>query len=61
MEEIKSIVPPRITFKRTSVKKKVGWEISSSSSNDKEELFKIVEMLKDINSSMENTFTEVKE
>ena len=50
------IIRPRISFKRTSVMKKVGWEIASSSSDDKEELKKIVDMIKEINTDMEKKF-----
>ena len=47
---------PRITFKRTSVKKRVAWEIASSSSKDKEELKLIVDMIEEINGDMEKRF-----
>ena len=49
-------MPPRIVFRRTSVNKKVGWDISSSSSKDKEELMEIVKMIKDVNTEMETKF-----
>lgn len=50
------IIPPRIVLKRTSVNKKIGWEIASSSHKDKEELLEIVKMLEEINGDMERKF-----
>lgn len=63
MEEqiTKTIFPPRITLKRTSINKKIGWEIASSSAEEKKELKLIVEMLKEINEDMEKAFTKIKE
>lgn len=60
MEEkiTKTIIPPRITLKRTSVNKKIGWEIASSDSKDKAELKEIVLMMEEINQDMENIFTK---
>lgn len=49
---------PRIVLKRTSVNKKLGWEIASSSHKDKEELEKIVDMIEEINLRMETKFTK---
>ena len=59
MEENKLITTTtkaRITLKRTSIKKRVNWEIASSSSEDKEELKEIVKMLKEIDGDMEREF-----
>ena len=50
------IIPPRIVLKRTSVNKKIGWEIASSSHKDKEELKEIVLMIEEINQDMEKKF-----
>lgn len=58
MEEQKiiTIATPRITLKRTSVNKKIGWEIALSSSKDKEELEKMVLIIEEINNDMEKRF-----
>ena len=58
-EEIKRPKPPfpRITLKKSSLKSsRVGWEISSSSSEDKEELLEIAKMIKEVNGDMETKF-----
>lgn len=47
---------PRVTFKRTNVFKKARWDIGSSSSKDKDELIKIVDMIEDVNVYMEKKF-----
>ncbi len=62
MEDQKIITTstPRITLKRTSVNKKIGWEIASSSSKDETELKLIVEMMTRINGEMEIAFTKIK-
>ncbi len=57
VEENKIIMSaPRITLKRTSIKKKCGWDIASSSSDDKAELKKIIEMIDELNQDMEKRF-----
>jgi len=55
-----TVFAPRVTFKRTSIRNKVGWEISSSSSKDKEELLKIIDMIKEVSQEMENKFISKK-
>jgi len=59
-QKITTTSSPRIVLKRTSVNKKLGWEISTSSSQDKEELKKMVGMLEEINKDMEEKFTKSK-
>ena len=62
MEEQIITTTPRITLKKSSMKRSVmGWEIASSSSKDKEELKLIVEMIKEVNQDMEIAFTKIKE
>ena len=53
--------PPRITFKKSSIKKNVSWEIVSSSHKDEEELNKIVEMIERVHKEMEIKFNKLKE
>lgn len=59
MEEqrIMTSTSPRITFKRTSVKRKCAWEIASSSSKDKEELKKIILMIEELDKDMGRKFS----
>ena len=49
MEEqiIKTIAAPRVSLKKGIKGEKFGWEISSSSSDDREEIKKIIQMLKE--------------
>ena len=49
MEEqiIKKITPPRVVIKKGVKGTKFGWEISSSSSEDREEIKKIIQMIKE--------------
>ena len=44
---IRTIVPPRISFKRGLKGNNISWEIASSSSEDKEELVKIRKIIED--------------
>ena len=64
MEEIiKTITStaPRINFKRSSIKRKVSWEIASSSAEDKKELKEIVKMISEIDKDLEKEFLNKKE
>lgn len=62
MEEQKIIntntTTPRITLRQYG--SGCSWDIASSSSGDKEELEKIMEMLNEINKKMKETFPQVK-
>ena len=63
MEEqtIKTISAPRITLKKSGMKRmELGWEISSSSSDDEAELKLIMEMITKIHGDMEKAFLKVK-
>jgi len=44
---ITTITAPRVSVKKGLKGNAVGWEIASSSSKDKEEIQKIIEMLKE--------------
>ena len=64
MEEqtIKTISAPRITLKKSGMKRMgLGWEISSSSSKDEEELKLIMEMITKVHGDMEKAFIKIKE
>ena len=59
MEEqiVKQIRQPRITLKKGTMKKgEIGWEITSYSSEDKEELGKIIVNLKEAHEEMIKQF-----
>ena len=58
-QNIVTTAKARITLK--NLNSGLGWEIASSSSEDKVELNKIVKMLEEINKDMENKFVNKKE
>ena len=58
-QNIITTTKPRITLKKNS--RGCGWEISSSSSEDKAELKLIVAMIEEVNQDMENKFAKKRE
>ncbi len=61
MEEqiIKTITAPRVVLKKGVKGNLIGWEIASSSSEDREEIRKIIQMIKE--ESLEINKKKVKE
>ena len=61
-EKITTTTTPRITLKKSGMKRMgLGWEIASSSSKDEEELKLIMEMITRVHGDMEKAFIKIKE